>query len=190
MNNGTLTYREIKREELPKSAEIVFQAFNQMAARTGVPQTPNVEVVSARLSEYLEDAVPGLLYGGFVDGVQVGFFMLRKLGIDEETWEISMLAVDPKYQHKGYGQKLLSCGLQKILDFKGVLAVCAVTDGNTHVLELLAKEGFACEASGVPVGELSIWMLRKDMKNAAAAAACTPEDCAGCSGGCSSGCGG
>ena len=184
MSHGILTYREITREELPRSAESVFNAFNQMAEQTGYPKTPNVEAVSTRLAEYLEDGIPGLLYGGFVDGVQVGFFMLRKLGIDEETWEISMLSVDPAHQHKGYGNKLLSCGLQKILDFKGVLAVCAVTEGNDHVLELLAKEGFTCEASGVPVGDLSIWMLRKDMKNAAAAASCSPEDCAGCSGGC------
>lgn len=184
MSNSMMTYREITRDELPKSAEIVFTAFNQMAEQNGYPKTPDVDAVITRLEEYLEDAVPGLLYGGFVDGVQVGFFMLRKLGIDEETWEISMLAVDPAQQRKGYGSKLISCALQKILDFKGVLAVCAVTEGCDHVLELLAREGFTCEASGVPVGGLSIWMLRKDMKNAAAAASCSPEACAGCSGGC------
>ena len=51
-------------------------------------------------------------------------------------------------------------------------------------LTMLANHGFTCEASGVPVGQdLSIWMLRKDMKNAAAAS-CSPESCEGCSGGC------
>ena len=185
MSNGILTNREINREEIPQSAQIVFRAFNQLADQTGYPKTPDTQPIISRLNEYLDDeGIPGLLYGGFLDGVQIGFFMLRKLGIDEETWEISMLAVEPEYQHKGYGAKLLSCGLQKILDFKGVLAVCAVTEGNDHMLELLAKEGFTCEASGVPVDQnLSIWMLRKDMKNAAAAS-CAPEDCAGCSGGC------
>jgi ribosomal protein S18 acetylase RimI-like enzyme len=187
MSNGILTYREITREEIPQSAQIVFDAFNQMAEQTGSPKTPNVEVVSTRLTEYLDDeGIPGLLYGGFVDGVQMGFFMLRKLGIDEETWEINMLAVAPAFQRRGYGAKLLSCALQKVLDLCGVLAVCAVTEGNDHVLELLAREGFTCEASGVPVGGLSIWMLRKDMKNAAAAVSCAPEDCEGCSGGCCS----
>ena len=65
-----------------------------------------------------------------------------------------------------------------------MLAVAAVMERSTHVLTMLANHGFTCEASGVPVGQdLSIWMLRKDMKNAAAAS-CSPESCEGCSGGC------
>lgn len=180
MSNGTLTYREIKREEIAQSAQIVFDAFNDMAERTGQPKTPEVGMVSARMEEYLDDkGIPGLLYGGFVDGVQVGFFMLRKMGIDEEVWEINMLAVDPAHQHRGYGRTLLRCSIQKILDLRGVLAVCAVTEGNDNVLSLLADEGFVSEASGIPVEkDLKIWMLRKDLKNPAAA--CEAEECAAC----------
>ena len=185
MSDHILTYHEIKREEIPRSAEIVFRAFNQAAERENYPKTPSIEPVTTRLTEYLDDkGIPGLLYGGYVDGVQVGFFMLRKLGIDEETWEISMLSVDPEYQGRGYGARLLERALQKILDLKGVLAVAAVMERSTHVLTMLANHGFTCEASVVPVGQdLSIWMLRKDMKNAAAAS-CSPESCEGCSGGC------
>ncbi len=183
MNAGSLTYREIRRDEIEQSAQIIFDAFNLMSERLGYPKSPDTAPIVSRLNEYLDDTgVPGILYGGFVDGVQVGFFMLRKLGIDEETWEISMLSVAPAQQGKGYGSRLLECALQKIRDFKGVLAVCAVMDGNDQVLKMLAGYGFVCEASGVPVGQdLSIWMLRKDMKNESS---CSPEQCAGCSGGC------
>ena len=188
MNEHILTYHEIGREELPRSAEIVFRAFNQAAEQEGYPKTPSVEPVVTRLTEYMDDkGIPGLLYGGYVDGVQVGFFMLRKLGIDEETWEISMLSVDPDHQGHGYGARLLEQALQKVLDLRGVLAVAAVMERSTHVLTMLANHGFACEASGVPVGQdLSIWMLRKDMQNAAVCSpdSCSADGCAGCGGGC------
>ena len=184
MPDGILTYREITRDEVAQSAQIVLDAFNQLSEQSGSPKTEDAQPIIARLNEYLDDeGIPGHLYGGFVDGVQVGFFMLRQLGMDEETWEISMLSVSPAHQGKGYGRRLLSCSLQKVLDLKGVLAVCAVTDGNDRMLGMLAREGFVCEASGVPVGpDLSIWMLRKDMKNAS----CASDSCSSCSSGCDS----
>lgn len=185
MSAGKMLYREIHRDEIPQSAQIIFDAFNQMSEQLGYPKTPDTAPIISRLNEYLDDSgIPGQLYGGYVDGVQVGFYMLRKLGIDEETWEISMLSVAPSQQNKGYGTFLLNSALQKILDFNGVLAVCAVMDGNDQVLNMLANHGFTCEASGVPVDQnMSIWMLRKDMKNTSAAS-CSPDQCAGCSGGC------
>lgn len=192
-----LLYHELDEHELTDSARIILSAFNAMEEATGVPKTPSAEAVEERLKEYLADTgIPCHLYGGFVDGRQIGFFMIRKLGIDEETWEICMLSVLPEEQGNGYGRALLRDAIQKILDYKGVLAVCAVTENNETALNLFADQGFACEASGIPVGEnLSIWMLRKDLKNAAAACAARqeyPEEfeeetCSGCAS-CGNGC--
>ncbi len=177
--------RKITADELAQSAQIVFDAFNQLSEQTGVPATPDVQTVVTRLEEYMADSgIPSVMYGGFEDDVQVGFFILRKLGIDEETWEISMLSVAPSQQHSGRGVELLRFAIDEILKLKGVLVVCAVTEGNNHVLEMFAREGFECEASGIPIGdgELRIWMLRRDMKNASAAIpACPAEGCEGCS---------
>lgn len=197
----TLTCRAVTREEIPRSAQIVWEAFNQFAEQAGLPKTPDVQVVIDRLTEYVDDpGIPGVLYGGFLQEEQVGFFMLRKLGMDEEAWEISMLSVLPAYQRRGYGAYLVEFAQQEVLRANGVLFVCAVTEGSEKVLGLFAKQGFESEASGIPVGEnLSIWMLRKDLKNAAAAESvrkeaeadavemlgCALSKCDGCAGHCS-----
>ena len=177
MAGQKLECRLLTAEDIPASAQIVFDAFNDFSEKSGTASIPEVKIVSDRLKEYsLDTGLPGLLYGGFVDGVQVAFVMLRKLGIDEEAWEISMLSVSPSLQRNGFGRKMVEYALQEILGLKGVLAVCAVTEGNERALELFAKQGFESEASGVPVGEnLFIWMLRKDMRNAVAASIAAAE---------------
>jgi len=177
MSKQKLECRRVGAEEIPKCAQVVFEAFNAMAEKDGSSAIPEVKIVTDRLTEYFNDTgIPGLLYGGFSDGELVAFMMLRKLGIDEEAWEVSMLSVLPERQGEGFAGEMVEFALGEILSFKGVLAVCAVTEGNDRALELFARHGFESEASGVPVGEgLNIWMLRRDMRNKMAADAAKAE---------------
>lgn len=177
MSKQKLECRRVGIEEIPACSKVVFDAFNAMAEKDGSPAIPEVKIVSDRLTEYVNDTgIPGLLYGGFADGELVAFAMLRKLGIDEEAWEISMLSVTPERQGEGFAGEMIEFALGEILTFKGVLAVCAVTEGNDRALELFARHGFESEASGVPVAEgMNIWMLRRDMRNKMAADAAKAE---------------
>lgn len=169
--------RKLEKDGIPASAKVVFDAFNAYSKEKNEPMIPDPSIVEGRLKEYEADTgIPGLLYGGFTGEEQIAFMMIRKLGIDDEAWEISMLAVEPEQQNKGYGRKMVEFALSEIMEFKGVLAVCAVTEGNDKALKLFANQGFESEASGIPVSEtMSIWMLRKDMKNAKGAAAVEEE---------------
>lgn len=171
------TCRRLTKEEIPACARIVFRAFNKYSMEKKEPMIPEPGIVEERLREYEADTgIPGLLYGGFLDEKQVAFMMIRKLGIDDEALEISMLAVDPDYQKQGIGRKMVKAGCEEILTLKGVLAVCAVTENNDVALKLFAEQGFESEASGIPVSEtMSIWMLRKDMRNQMAAEAIRAE---------------
>ncbi len=177
MSKQALECRRMDVREIPACAKVVFDAFNSMAAKDGSTVIPEIKIVSDRLTEYANDTgIPGLLYGGFADGGLCAFMMLRKLGIDEEAWEISMLSVVPERQGEGLAGAMVDFALGEILAFKGVLAVCAVTEGNDRALELFARHGFESEASGVPVGEsMNIWMLRRDMRNKMAADAAKAE---------------
>ena len=177
MSKQKLECRKVGAGEIFQCAQVVFDAFNAMAKADGSPAIPEVKIVSDRLTEYVNDTgIPGLLYGGFAGDELVAFMMLRKLGIDEEAWEISMLSVSPERQGEGFAGEMVEFALGEILSFKGVLAVCAVTEGNVRALELFARHGFESEASGVPVGEgLNIWMLRRDMRNKMAADAAKAE---------------
>lgn len=177
MSKQALECRRVGTEEIPACARVVFDAFNALSAGDGSPAIPEVGIVSERLTEYANDTgIPGLLYGGYAGGRLCAFMMLRKLGIDEEAWEISMLSVAPECQGEGFAGAMVDFALGEILAFKGVLAVCAVTEGNDRALELFARHGFESEASGVPVGEgMSIWMLRRDMRNKMAADAAKAE---------------
>jgi len=177
MTHQTMRFCRLSAEEIDAGAQVVFDAFNGYSEKSGMARIPDVKIVSDRLREYAEDTgIPGLLYGAFEEDVLVGFMLIRKLGIDEEAWEISMLSVPPARQGQGIGRRLVEYALQEILTLKGVLAVCAVTEGNDAALHLLAKQGFESEASGIPVGgDMSIWMLRKDMTNRMAARAAAAE---------------
>lgn len=177
MSKQKLECRAVAVGEIPACSRVVFDAFNAMAEKDGSPAIPEVKIVSDRLTEYANDAgIPGLLYGGFAGGELCAFMMLRKLGIDEEAWEISMLSVTPERQGEGFAGEMIEFALGEILTFKGVLAVCAVTEGNDRALGLFARHGFESEASGVPVSEsMSIWMLRRDMRNKMAADAARAE---------------
>jgi len=169
--------RRLSDDEISAAAQVIFESFNDFSDKSGTARIPDVDTVGARLREYASDSgIPGMLYGGFEDGALVGAMMLRKLGIDEEAWEISMLSILPARQGKGSGGKMVAFALGQILNLKGVLAVCAVTEGNDRALRLFARYGFESEASGVPVSEdMSIWMLRRDMANRAAAEAVAQE---------------
>lgn len=177
MSKQKLECRRVGVDEIPACSKVVFDAFNAMAENSGSPAIPEVGIVSDRLTEYANDTgIPGLLYGGYTGGELCAFMMLRKLGIDEEAWEVSMLSVAPERQGEGFAGDMVEFALGEILAFKGVLAVCAVTEGNDRALELFARHGFESEASGVPVGEgMSIWMLRRDMRNKMAADAAKAE---------------
>ncbi len=177
MSKQTLECRRVGADEIPACAQVVFDAFNAMSEKDGSPAIPEVNIVSDRLTEYANDnGIPGLLYGGFAGGRLCAFMMLRKLGIDDEAWEISMLSVTPERQGEGFAGTMVDFALGEILAFKGVLAVCAVTEGNDRALELFARHGFESEASGVPVDDgMSIWMLRRDMRNKMAADAARAE---------------
>ena len=173
MSSQTFFCRRLTEEELPAGAQVVFDAFNDYSDRSGTARIPDPGIVLDRLNEYAHDTgIPGLMYGGFLDDEHepAGFVMLRKLGIDEEAWEISMLGVTPSRQESGIGHRMVEFALGEILRFKGVLAVCAVTEGNDRALRLFAGQGFESEASGIPVGpDMSVWMLRKDLTNEMAA---------------------
>ena len=171
MGRADFSCRQLTAEDIPSCAQIVFEAFNLYGQETDTPQIPEVGIVADRLREYVSDTgIPGLLYGGFLGEEQIAFCLLRKLGIDEESWEISMLSVSPAQQGNGFGKHMVEAALEEILRFRGVLAVCAVTEGNEKALRLFASQGFESEASGVPVGgDMQIWMLRRDMRNQAAA---------------------
>lgn len=177
MSKQKLECRRVGVDEIPACSKVVFDAFNAMAENSGSPAIPEVGIVSDRLTEYANDTgIPGLLYGGYTGGELCAFMMLRKLGIDEEAWEISMLSVAPGHQGEGFAGDMVEFALGEILAFKGVLAVCAVTEGNDRALELFARHGFESEASGVPVGGgMNIWMLRRDMHNKMAADAAKAE---------------
>ena len=159
--------RKISEAEIPQTAQIIFDAFNKFSEEAGLPVTPEVSIVENRIREYAnERGVPGVFYGAFAGDEQLGAFMLRKLGIDEESWEISMLSVKPEYQRQGIAREMLKLATSETLENRGVLMVCAVIEGNDAALNFFADNGFECEASGIPVSEeMSIWMLRKDMKN-------------------------
>ena len=177
MSEKNFICKKLGKEDIMASAKVVFEAFNAYSAEKNEPMIPDPSIVSDRIAEYEADTgIQGFLYGGFLDEEQIAFLLVRKLGIDDEAWEISMLAVVPEQQDKGYGRKMVEFALREIMELKGVLAVCAVTDGNDKALKLFADQGFESEASGIPVSEtMSIWMLRKDMKNAMAAAAVEEE---------------
>ena len=169
--------RKIGKDSIDASSKVVFDAFNAYSKEKNEPMIPDPSIVAGRITEYEADTgIQCFLYGGFLEEDQIAFMMVRKLGIDDESWEISMLAVTPAQQNKGFGRKMVEFALGEIMELKGVLAVCAVTEGNDKALKLFAELGFESEASGIPISEnMSIWMLRKDMKNAMAAAAVEEE---------------
>lgn len=177
MSEEQFICKKIGREEIDASSKVVFDAFNAYSEEKNEPMIPDPSIVAGRIEEYEADTgIQCFLYGGYLGEEQAAFMMIRKLGIDDEVWEISMLAVTPQQQNKGYGRRMVAFALSEIMSLKGVLAVCAVTEGNDKALKLFADQGFESEASGIPISEtMSIWMLRKDMKNAMAAAAVEEE---------------
>jgi len=177
MSEQIFTCRKLGKENIPACSKVVFDAFNAYSKEKNEPMIPDPSIVAERLTEYEADkGIPGHLYGGFLGEEQIAFMMIRKLGIDDEVWEISMLGVTPEEQNKGFGKKMVDYAIGEILGLKGVLAVCAVTEGNDKALRLFADQGFESEASGIPVSEtMSIWMLRKDLKNDMAKAAAEAE---------------
>ena len=99
----TFTFEKLTSDNIKESAEIVFKAFNKYSAEKNEPSIPDPSIVEGRLTEYINDTgIPSLFYGGYVDGRQVSFMIIRKLGMDDESWEIQMLSVDPEYQRQGY----------------------------------------------------------------------------------------
>ncbi len=173
----TFTFEKLSKDNIKESSVIVYKAFNKYSAEKKEPSIPDPSIVEGRLTEYGNDTgIPSRFFGGYVDGKQVAFMMIRKLGMDDESWEIQMLSVDPEYQRQGYGRKMIENALVEILALKGVLALCAVTENNDVALKLFADAGFECEASGILIAEnMSIWMLRKDMKNQMAEEAARAE---------------
>jgi len=107
MTHQTMRFCRLSAEEIDAGAQVVFDAFNGYSEKSGMARIPDVKIVSDRLREYAEDTgIPGLLYGAFEEDVLVGFMLIRKLGIDEEAWEISMLSVPPARQGQGIGRRL------------------------------------------------------------------------------------
>ena len=173
----TFTFENLSKDNIKESSVIVYKAFNKYSAEKNEPSIPDPSIVEGRLNEYISDTgIPSLFFGGYLDGRQISFMMIRKLGMDDESWEIQMLSVDPEYQRQGYGRKMIENALLEILAQKGVLALCAVTENNDVALKLFADAGFECEASGIQIAEnMFIWMLRKDMKNQMAEEAAKAE---------------
>lgn len=183
-NKEVLTYREIREEEIPHSAEIIMHAYNALADQIDFRKDENTEAIQSRLREFREQQKKNgncRLYGGFLNGQQIGFFVLQQVFIDEEAWEICMFCIEPEEQNRGYGSRLLLDAIQKIKDLKGVLAVCMVFDGNPKVKEWLGRYGFLEESTTLlEGGHAGVSLMRKDIRNPIACDDSSCNSCADC----------
>jgi GNAT superfamily N-acetyltransferase len=176
-----LEIREVNREEIPASAKILMEAFNQAAADFGLPLETDVGRIQSRLEEDIQMDVK--LLGAFLNGVQIGFAEVDAK--DEEIFEVRQLSVLPEHQKQGCGQAMLDYAVALIRSLAGVAVVGAMIEGKQWMKDWLGQNGFWEEVSGQPEGfPCRISLLQKDLIP-------RPDGCSSCSdsGGCGS-CGG
>jgi GNAT superfamily N-acetyltransferase len=151
--------REITREELSVSAQILLEAFIR-SRPIRLSAGPGYQPYYARLEEDVHTEAK--LFGAFLDGVPGGFMEIDAK--DEEVFEVRQLCVLPAYQKQGCGQTMLDTAVSLIRSFGGVAVVGAMLEGKQWMKDWFTRNGFWEEVSGRPEGfPCQVSLLQKDL---------------------------
>lgn len=145
-------------EELAQCARVIAAAFDPIAETYGFQPTADLDHLTYALKDLpdFEDRV----YSTWKGETQVGCFALIRWG--EGVFEITKLAVLPKYQRQGIGQQMLSQAFELIGVKKGTAAVCTIFDANRPVKQWLLRNGFQEVVSGNVAGvPCAVCLLQK-----------------------------
>jgi len=105
-NNPKITYRRLRRDELPTAIHILIRSYNGLLKRTGrkpFARPSQVKQASPYVHHLFDTDSKGCL-GAFLDGRMVGFGHALMRG---KQWYLANLFIEPSKQLKGVGRELL-----------------------------------------------------------------------------------
>ena len=130
--------------ELIKSLPVIHQAFKTVAddmnlTMENCPAHPSFLSEKKLIALYRSDTE---CYQLIRDNVQIGFIVIEKSPVEENTFYIEKLAVLPDCRHLGYGKKLMQFALDRIRELGGEKISVALIDSQKILKEWYQSLGF------------------------------------------------
>lgn len=139
-----LAIREIKASDVPRLVALDRKLF----AREGEIFGYSDEGVKKEIREYrlarfigkLTGELDRKLFVGEINGVAVGTTMVNRLS--DSAWYVSFVMVDPDYQGKGFGRRILEHATEEVRGQGGQRAILHVRSDNQGAKNLYVSAGF------------------------------------------------
>jgi GNAT superfamily N-acetyltransferase len=146
---GVTEIRPMTVDDLPgmlTSAEAAFLDLRQRLATSGVPSTPNPPPPSQSRRESGEAIVRQLLHldpaGAWVAVIGDSVVGVALAGLREGLWYLAQLHLDPAYQGRGIGRRLLAAALDYGRPARGMLLHSSL---DPRAMRCYQRAGFALE---------------------------------------------
>jgi GNAT superfamily N-acetyltransferase len=140
MNRATDAIREISEPQIESAAKDIRGSFASLAKQFNItPETcPGASnfITAEHLKEHFER---GLMMFGLGDPL-IGFAALEMK--TDTVYKIRYLSVLPEHRHKGYGKKLLSYCINKVIKLNGSKIEIGIIEENTVLKNWYAANGF------------------------------------------------
>jgi len=116
-----LTIRKFKRSELLEAFRMVMRSANDLRVKNGRKPWDNTLTEVPPLNYHLYDTDPDGTFGAYLGGKLVGYTAALMRG---RQWYLAYLFIDPEFQLKGVGRKLLDCAWTYGREKAGSHALC------------------------------------------------------------------
>jgi len=103
------TIRKLRRHELLDAVRLILRSANDLRAKSGRPAWDVVVSEVPSINYHYFDSDPDGNWGAFFDGKIIGYCAALVRG---KQWYLGYLFVDPDYQLKGVGRRLLERALE------------------------------------------------------------------------------
>lgn len=131
-------------KELMKSLPVIHQAFKTVAddmklTMENCPAHPSFLSKKKLVALYHSDTE---CYQLLEDNKQIGFLVIEKSPVEENTFYIEKLAVLPECRHHGYGKQLMQFAMERVKSLDGEKISVALIDSQTILKDWYQSLGF------------------------------------------------
>lgn len=134
--------RKVNLNEMQTCADVIKESFASVADKLKITKenAPNYVAFSTTPDKLTEQYLSGReMYVYILDKHIIGFFSLN---FYDSKCELCNLCVLPEYRHKGIGEQLLKCAIQRAVSEKADKLTLSIVEENTKLKEWYSSFGF------------------------------------------------